>query len=104
MKSGRTTGPSGNHCQPDPPAAIHFSPTIRDYPRVVRPAPKIGAVKFQDASPIGTTAADSATGSLPYVSTLRRPRRLHHLFQQPLRRDDSYATNYTRRFYKVVSP
>ena len=41
----------------------------RGYPRVVGPAPDIGAVEFQDASPIVTTAADSGIGSLRYAST-----------------------------------
>jgi hypothetical protein len=41
----------------------------RGYPRVVGPAADIGAVEFQDASPIVTTAADSGIGSLRYANT-----------------------------------
>jgi hypothetical protein len=41
----------------------------RGYPRPVGPAADIGAVEFQDASPIVTTAADSGIGSLRYAST-----------------------------------
>jgi xanthomonalisin len=41
----------------------------RGYPRPVGPAADIGAVEFQDASPIVTTAADSGIGSLRYATT-----------------------------------
>jgi hypothetical protein len=41
----------------------------RGFPRVVGPAPDIGAAEFQDASPIVTTAADSGIGSLRYATT-----------------------------------
>jgi hypothetical protein len=41
----------------------------RGYPRVIGPAPDLGAVEFQDASPIVTTAADSGIGSLRYAAT-----------------------------------
>jgi hypothetical protein len=74
--------PLGNHggpIQTMPPLA--GSPAIdaapftalltdqRGYPRVVGPAPDLGAVEFQDASPIVTTAADSGIGSLRYATT-----------------------------------
>jgi hypothetical protein len=41
----------------------------RGFPRLVGPAPDIGAAEFQDASPIVTTAADSGIGSLRYATT-----------------------------------
>ena len=41
----------------------------RGYPRIVGPAPDLGAVEFQDASPIVTTAADAGIGSLRYATT-----------------------------------
>jgi len=74
--------PLGNHggptwtMQPLPgsPAidAAPFTTLLTDqrgYPRPVGPAADIGAVEFQDASPIVTTAANSGIGSLRYAST-----------------------------------
>jgi len=74
--------PLGNHGGPTqtrPPMtgspAIDAAPSTtlltdqRGYPRVVGPAPDIGAAEFQDASPIVTTAADSGIGSLRYATT-----------------------------------
>jgi hypothetical protein len=74
--------PLGNHGGPTPTMpplpgspAIDAAPSTtlltdqRGYPRVVGPAPDIGAAEFQDASPIVTTAADSGIGSLRYAAT-----------------------------------
>jgi hypothetical protein len=74
--------PLGNHGGPTqtmPPLpgspAIDAAPFTtlltdqRGYPRVVGPTADLGAVEFQDASPIVTTAADSGIGSLRYAST-----------------------------------
>jgi hypothetical protein len=52
-------------------AAVSNSLTIdqRGFPRVVGPAPDLGAVEFQDASAVVTTTADSGVGSLRYAAT-----------------------------------
>jgi hypothetical protein len=49
-----------------PPISAQPSAITRGWPG---PGSNIGAVKFQDASPVVTTAADTAIGSLRYVST-----------------------------------
>ena len=53
----------------DPSIAAGLATDQRGYPRVAGPEPDIGAVEFQDASPLVTTIADSGPGSLRYAST-----------------------------------
>jgi hypothetical protein len=53
----------------DAAVANSFTVDQRGFPRVVGPAPDLGAVEFQDASSVVTTIADSGLGSLRYAAT-----------------------------------
>jgi hypothetical protein len=46
-----------------------FATDQRGFPRIVGPLADLGAVEFQDASPVVTTTADSGVGSLRYATT-----------------------------------
>jgi hypothetical protein len=46
-----------------------FTTDQRGFPRIVGPLADLGAVEFQDASPVVTTTANSGVGSLRYATT-----------------------------------